>query len=56
MEKAKKTNPNEKSTEQVRNNDDWGSTSCPWWIFADKKSADNDLKEKFEIVEDEKKD
>lgn len=30
--------------------------SCPWWIFADKNSADNDLKDKFDIIEDEKKD
>lgn len=30
--------------------------SCPVWIFGDEKSADKDMKEKFEIIDDEKKD
>lgn len=55
MEKSKKINTNEKSTEQVKNNGDWGGSSCPIWILGNENSADNDLKEKFEIV-DEKKD
>lgn len=54
MEKTEKVNPNEKSDERVKN-DTWGG-SCPWWIFGDEKSADNDLKGKFEVVEDEPKD
>lgn len=29
---------------------------CPVWIFGDEKSADTDMKEKFNIVDDEKKD
>ena len=28
----------------------------PVWIFGDEKSADTDMKEKFNIVDDEKKD
>ena len=27
---------------------------CPVWIFGNEDSADNDLKEKFEVVDDEK--
>ena len=26
--------------------------SCPWWILGNEKSADNDLKSKFEIVDE----
>lgn len=33
-----------------------GGSSCPLWIFANKTSADNDLKDKFEVVDDETKD
>lgn len=51
MEETKKTNT---AKEVVVGTAD--VPGCPWWIFADKNSADNDLKEKFEIVEDEKKD
>ena len=54
MEKAKKIDiSNRPNDEQVKNT--WGS-SCPIWIFGDEKSADTDMKEKFNIVDDEKKD
>lgn len=26
--------------------------SCPWWILGNEKSADKDLKSKFEIVDE----
>lgn len=55
MEETKKTNSNEKPAEQVKNNGDWGGGSCPFWIFGNEESANADLKDKFEIV-DEKKD
>lgn len=54
MEKSKTLN----STKETINNlnGDWGGGGCSFWIFGDEKSADNDLKDKFDIVEDEKKD
>lgn len=33
--------------------DGWGS-GCPFWFLGNEKSADADLKEKFEVAEDEK--
>lgn len=54
MENTKKVNPNEKSTEQVKK--DWGGAGCPFWFFGNEDSAKKDLKGKFEIVDDEKKD
>ena len=54
MEKAEKVNPTKGADERVKNGT-W-TPSCPWWIFGDKDSADKDLKEKFEVVDDEKKD
>lgn len=35
-----------------------GGAGCPFWFFGDEKSADKDMKEKFEVVgeDDEKKD
>ena len=33
-----------------------GGAGCPFWFFGDEKSADKDMKEKFNIVDDEKKD
>lgn len=54
MENTKKTNPTKETDERVKN-DTWGS-GCPFWIFGDKDSADNDLKDKFEVVDDETKD
>ena len=33
-----------------------GGSSCPLIIFGDEKRADTDMKEKFNIIEDEKKD
>ena len=44
-----KTNVIAKGTEEQRG--DIGG--CPWWIFGDDDSADNDLKQKFEIIDDE---
>ena len=35
--------------------DTWGA-GCPFWFFGNEDSADKDLKEKFNIVDDEKKD
>lgn len=54
MEKTKTANPNEKPNERVKNT--IGGAHCPIWIFGDEKSADNDLKGKFEVVDDEPKD
>lgn len=54
MEKTEKVNSAKETDERVKN-DTWGG-GCPWWIFGNKNSADKDLKEKFEVVEDEKKD
>ncbi len=54
MEKAKTANLANRFISFVRNL--IGGSSCPWWIFANKKSADNDLKDKFEVVDDETKD
>ena len=36
--------------------DGTNAPSCPFWFFGNEDSADNDLKEKFEVVDDEKKD
>ena len=35
-----------------------GGAGCPFWFFWNEKSADNDMKGKFEVVgeDDEKKD
>lgn len=51
MEKSKTLNPNEKPNERVKNTS--GGSGCPFWIFGDKDSANNDLNKKFEIIEDE---
>lgn len=51
MEETKIHNSSNKSTEE-RNI----GINCPWWIFGDKNSADNDLKEKFEVVDEENQD
>lgn len=53
MEDAKKIDISGRPKEVK--NDTWGG-SCPVWIFGNKQSADNDLKENFEVVDDEKKD
>lgn len=54
MEKAEKVNSSKTTDERIKN-DTW-TPGCPFWIFGDKDSAKNDLKEKFEIVDDETKD
>lgn len=54
MEKSKKINSTKELDEKVKN--DWGGSGCPFWVFGDKNSADNDLKEKFEVRNDETKD
>lgn len=54
MEKSEKVNSAKEADERVRN--DWGGAHCPFWFFGNKDSAKNDLKNKFEIVDDEKKD
>lgn len=33
-----------------------GGASCPIWFFGNEKSADNDLKGKFEVVDEKDKD
>lgn len=53
MEDAKKIDISGRPKEVK--NDTWGA-SCPFWFFGNENSADNDLKEKFEVVDDEKKD
>lgn len=56
MENAKKVNPT-KGTEEKQLSDGTGHIpSCPIWIFGNEDSAKKDLEEKFEIVEDAKKD
>ena len=54
MEKSKTLNPNEKPNERVKNN--WGGSSCSFWIFGNEDSAKKDLDDKFEVIDDEKKD
>ena len=55
MEKAKAIDfSNRPADNEVRNG--IGGSSCPIWIFGNEDSADNDLKEKFEVIDDEKKD
>lgn len=53
MEKSKKIDVSNRPTEKGKSG--IGGASCPVWIFGDEKSADNDLKEKFNIVDDEEK-
>lgn len=49
MEETKTTHISTVKNEEQRE----GSPSCMLWIFGDEDSADNDLKQKFEIVDDE---
>lgn len=56
MEKSKEVNSTKEHLQDERVKSDWGGSSCPWWIFGNKQSADNDLKGKFEVVDDEPKD
>lgn len=50
MERAKKIDISERPID-VKNG--IGGASCPFWFFGNENSADNDLKEKFEVVDDE---
>lgn len=50
MEKSKKIDTNENASGERVKNDTW-IPNCPVWIFADHDSADNDLKDAFEIDE-----
>lgn len=52
MEDAKKIDFSDRPKE-VKNG--IGGAGCPWWIFGNEDSADNDLKEKFEVVENGQK-
>lgn len=49
MEESKTINPNQEPTEVK--NDTWGG-GCPIWIFGDESSAENDISQKFEIVDE----
>lgn len=53
MEKTKKTNLTEEVISKTDGGEGWGA-GCPFWIIGDEKSADADLKEKFEIVNEKK--
>lgn len=50
MEDAKKIDFSERPKE-VKNG--IGGPSCPFWFFGNGDSADNDLKKKFEICDDQ---
>jgi hypothetical protein len=50
MEKSKKTDFSERPIDKNK-----VDPSCPWWIFGNEESADNDLKEKFEVEDEEDK-
>lgn len=52
MEDAKKIDFSDRPKEVK--GDTWGG-SCPVWIFGNEQSADSDLKEKFEVIDNEKK-
>ena len=52
MEDANKIDFSERPKE-VKNG--IGGPSCPFWFFGNENSADNDLKKKFEVVENGQK-
>lgn len=54
MEKAKTIDISDRPVNEERNG--IGGAHCSFWFFGDEKSADKDMKEKFEVVDDEKKD
>lgn len=54
MENAKKTDFSGRPID-VNMKDPIGGAGCSFWFFGNEDSADNDLKKKFEIVDDEKK-
>lgn len=44
-------------TKRPKNSVNWDNNpGCALWIFGDENSADKDLKEKFEVVDEENKD
>lgn len=51
MEDAKKIDFSNRPNNEERNG--IGGAGCPWWIFGNEDSADNDLKKKFEICDDQ---
>lgn len=53
MEDAKKIDFSSRPKDEKN---DINIPGCPFWFFGNEESADNDLKEKFEVVDDEKKD
>ena len=53
MEEAKKIDISGRPKDEKN---DINIPGCPFWFFGNEDSADNDLKEKFEVVNDEKKD
>lgn len=56
MEDAKKIDfSGRPKDEEIKHKDGTNAPGCPIWIFGNEESADNDLKEKFEVVDDEKK-
>lgn len=54
MEKAEKIDFSNRPKDTM--NESGGMPHCPFWFFGNEDSADKDLKEKFEVVDDEKKD
>lgn len=56
MEDAKKIDISGRpADEEVKHKDGTNAPGCPFWFFGNEDSADNDLKEKFEVIDDEKK-
>lgn len=51
MEKAKKIDISSRPKDEKN---DINIPGCPFWFFGNEDSADNDLKENFEVIEDEK--
>lgn len=51
MEQTKKSTV-QNTTVKTNGDDGWGG-GCPWWIFGNEQSAENDLKDKFNVIEDE---
>ena len=54
MEKSKKIDLSNRPADQEQTKDWIGGAGCPVWIFGNGESADNDMKEKFEIVDEDK--
>ena len=57
MENAKKIDFSSRpKDEEIKHKDGTNAPGCAFWFFGNEDSADKDLKEKFEVVDDEKKD